>query len=443
MIPFEGALLFWIPVSCLLMMDRDSARGFSLALILGLMLLPSGAKIELPGVPDLSRDTVVIIGVFIGTVIFHPEVFDRFKFGLPDLLLLAVLQATFVTSYFNDFGVYDGISQSIGILIEFILPIFLARLHLGTMKSIRTFLLVLVGASVFYAPFALVEFRMSPQIHIKTYGYFQHVFQQHYRGGFWRPIVFFSHALALGRFFAFTAFLAMLPMRKDLVTMLGKVGHFVFLAPLCGLVLSQSFGPYLLFCLLCSGYFVIRANTLVAYAIPILALCWLLAVIAGFRPGYGSTSSIAQLNEDRAGSLQYRLDALQEYRSMILYRPWLGHGNWDKGRISGRATDSQGMIQLLTGGLVGAAFYYAWWLCLLHTALQVVRWSRGTVFNQRAAAIAILASLCIAVTSIDAALDLHVLVLLSALYPIYGWLRSSPRPEGVSGYVRAGAQTAH
>ena len=57
---------------------------------------------------------------------------------------------------------------------------------------------------------------MSPQIHRTLYGYFQHVFVQFERGGYWRPVVCFNHALDLGRFFAFAAFLAALPMRKEL-----------------------------------------------------------------------------------------------------------------------------------------------------------------------------------------------------------------------------------
>lgn len=427
MIPHQAALLLWVPISALLMMDRNNARGFSLAFILGLLILPSKYGIELPGLPDIAKENVASIGVLIGTVLFHPRLFDRFRLGVADFVLFGSMGLAFITSYVNDFGSYDGAAQSFAFFLNFFLPILLARIHLGTPRSLRTFLLALVAAGVFYMPFALWEFRMSPQIHQTLYGYFQHVFQQHYRGGFWRPIVCFSHALELGRFFAFTAFLALLPMRKDLVRYLGKWGNFVFLPPLFGLALSQSYGPYLLFVLLCGGYFAVARQAWLGYLVPALALLWLFFVFMGYEIGYGAAEEFSAVNPDRAQSFGYRLFALREYRSVILNRPWFGHGGWGHGRIEGRATDAEALIHLLGRGFFGAAAIYVWWGIALHGAYRVMRRTRNVIFGKRARAVAVLASLSLTISVIDAALDQHVMLTAAGLLAIDGWLRTKPR----------------
>lgn len=422
MIPFEAALIGWIIVSFLLMMMRDSALAFSLAYIGGMIVLPAGGYIDLPSMPDLDKDNVTGIGVLLGTIVFRPEFFDRYKFSIADLLLVALMLLHLLTSVVNGFGVYDGVSQMGTITSTMVLPLFLARLHLGSLQGIKTFLFTLVVGACVMVPFAALEFRLSPQFHTWTYGYFQHVFAQHYRGGFWRPILFFSHALALGRFFAFTAFLAFLPMRRDLMQHFGPLGKYLFLVPLFGLLLSQSYGPYLFFVLLCAGYWVLRRAPLFVLLVPVLAFAWLALNMSGAGAGFDVVRHVQEFNPDRADSLQYRLDALDEYRSVILNRPLYGHGGWGHGRISGRATDSQALISLLSRGFLGTIVYFGWWFSALAVAFLVFKRTQGTLFGQRAAAITVLLALAIAITVIDAALEQHVLLLAAALFPVNHWL---------------------
>ena len=426
MIPYQAALLGWMFVAAVLMLDQNRARGFSLAVLLGMMLLPEAKEIELPGVPDLDKTNVIFIGILIGTILFHPRSFDRFTLIAADFCFLGVLCAAFLSAYLTDYSLTYCISRTFTFFFGWVLPILLARIHIGTPNGLRTFLLWLIAAAAVYVPFALFEFRMSPQIHTNVYGYFQHVFQQHYRAGFWRPIVFFSHALALGRFFAFAAFLAFLPMRRDLAAMLGKAGNYVFLAPLLGLLLSMSFGPYLMFAFLCAAYFVFQRIPMLAFVVPLAALAWLLIFFIGLQPTQGFVEDIANVNPERAASLQYRLDALQEYKSVILNRPFFGYGGWGGGRIEGRATDSQMLISLIDRGLFGTIFYVGWWFYGLYAAVRATIVLRGRVAVRRAAAVTALASLAIAVITIDAAFDIHLMVILGAMTAIYTWLRTEP-----------------
>jgi len=425
-IPWEGALFAYIPIAALLMLDPNNARGFSLAILLGMLFLPAGARVELPGVPDLDKELAPLIGTFIGTVLFHPKIFDRYKFSLSDFMLLAVMACLFTTSLMNGFGIYDGISFANDFFLVFVLAVFLGRIHLGTPASIRTFLLLFVAASVLYAPLAAIEFRLSPQFHTTVYGYFQHVFQQHARGGFWRPILFFSHALTLARFFAFASFLALFPLREDLRRYVGRAGNYLFIPPLLALLLSQSAGPYMLFVLLCAGYFAVRKKAWLIYILPVAAFIWLLFVFLGMRPGYGIVDTISGFNPDRAGSLQYRLDAHEEYRSVILNQAWFGHGNWGHGRIEGRATDSQALISLLGRGFLGSTFYFGWWFCALFLVMRVMLMTQGTIMCKRANAIGVLCALSLSVTVIDAGIDQSLTLLVAGLITIYQWLATKP-----------------
>lgn len=435
MIPYQVALVAYVVVAALLMLDRNRARGLSLAFLGSLLFMPAQLKLDLPAVPNLEKDNVWIVGALIGTVLFHPATISQFRFRASDFLLLAVLPCTLVTSVINGFGVYDGISRSTEFLLNVGMVAFLVRLHIDSPVALRTFLLFLVGGAVIYAPLAAFEFRMSPQLHNWTYGYFQHVFIQHMRGNLFRPIVFMPHALALGRFFAFTAFLALLPMRKDLEQRFGVLGRHAYLAPLLGLILCISYGPYLLFGLLCAGWYILPRARWLALVLPAAALIWLVLVLFGMHPGYGIVDLVAQINPARAQSLDYRLIALQEYRDIIVNRIWFGHGGWGHGRISGRATDAQALVGLLERGVLGFGFYYAWWAAGLWTSLHLLGRTAGSVFHGRILAIALLGSLSLAVVVIDAGFDPQFMVLTAAVLSLGAYvpkdLRQVHRPAAL------------
>jgi hypothetical protein len=442
MIPYKAALTAWIFVSILLMADRNNARGFSLAFVVGLMILPEKYGLDLPGLPSLEKFHVACLGVLIGTIIFHPKVFDNLKLVPSDLLLVGSMQIMFASAMVNDQGYFSGASRAFQFGLEFALPVFLARLHIGTPRGMRTFLLTMVLGAVLYAPFAAWEFRMSPQIHTKIYGYFQHMFSQFRRGSFWRPVLFFPHALDLGRFFAFTAFLAVLPMRRDLIDLFGRRGKFLFLLPLLGLLVSQSWGPYMMFCLLCMGYFFIQKHTVIAYLLPIIAFTWLAMLFAGMQPGFSFVEDISNVNADRAQSLAYRLRALDYYRPVMAEQPLLGYGGFGNGRIEGIATDSQALMNIIQSGFFGAAVFYAWWVVGMHYAFRVMRKVPNTILAKRAAGAGMMASLALSINVIDQALNNFLLLILGGFVGIYLWLNTNQENGSANALVNGMSEQA-
>jgi len=215
-------------------------------------------------------------------------------------------------------------------------------------------------------------------------------------------------------------------MRRDLVQWLGPVGRLVFVAPLGGLVLSMSWGPMLLFLLLCAGYFVVERMPRLSLALPATALTLILIHFAGTPIFVIAQNAIAQVAPDRAASLQYRVDALDEYSSVILARPCFGFGTQGDGRIQGRATDSQALISLLRAGFIGTFFYFGWYVLALWSAIGVAERTRGTVFFRRALGACLVGGLGLAVTVIDAGLDLWMILTLAPMVSLYAWLKDQP-----------------
>jgi hypothetical protein len=206
-----------------------------------------------------------------------------------------------------------------------------------------------------------------------------------------------------------------------------SVGNFVFLAPLTGLAVSMSYSPYLLFVLLCGSYFVVRHFNWAAYVPPIAAFFWLFLVFAGARPLYGLPGHVGKINPARAASLEYRIEALEEYRGNILMRPYLGHAGWSRGRIEDRATDSTALVHSLEFGLIGMGLLFGWWMWAVHIGLRLVRGVQHTGFGPIALGVAVVTPLCVAVSVVDAAFDLHVLVAAASRVGVDSLLRARHR----------------
>ncbi len=415
MIPFELALVGWLVFGTLLMIQRDNAKALTLNYVLANMILPSAVEIDVPILPALNKTSVVIASGFIGTIIFHPQVFNRLRLRWFDLLVPLVFCCTIMTSVRNGFGLYDGLSNMLDDLVYTAFGYALMRMHISSPRALRSMLTTTVWCSVAYVPFALWEFRMSPQIHSTLYGYFQHVFAQHYRNGLWRPVVCFSHALALGRFFALCAFLALFPLRKHLARQM-PFGQWAFLAPLLGVVISMSFSPMLLFAgysgmyILCTRMKAVWIN----WAFPIVAYVFIAMIFLGSNPLSWTVDLFASISVERAESLQYRIDALEEYRENIVQKPIFGWGGWGSGRITGRATDSAILIRSLSKGIFGACLMYAFYFFHIAVAQDLARRTRGTPIGPECLAMAVVIPLAISLNSIDQGMGPQVGFMMAA-----------------------------
>src|SRR5262245_43015773 len=189
------ALLAWPVVVLILYAKLPVGRATLWAILGGYLLLPVGygAVIKFPGVPPFDKSSLPNLAALIGCTLIAGRSFRLTNgFGLPEVLLLGLLLGPFVTSELNGdtivigetvlpgVGHYEAVSVTVAQFL-FIIPFFLGRKYLVEAQDHADILRMLAVAGLAYSLLALLEVRMSPQLHVWIYGYFPHFFDQQIR----------------------------------------------------------------------------------------------------------------------------------------------------------------------------------------------------------------------------------------------------------------------
>ena len=204
--------------------------------------------------------------------------------------------------------------------------------------------------------------------------------------------------------------------------MFGRYGKFIFLFPLAGLIVSQSVSPYILFVLLCAGYFALKKHSWALYAFPLIGVLWVGMVLANMQPGFSFASDLSTVNANRAQSFGYRLQAFQDHVPVIWEKPILGFGGFGRGRIENVAVDSQVLSMLLARGILGALTFYVWWMYALFAALSIHKVVPNSILSKRARGIAVMISWGMLISAVDKALSPWLLLLAGGVVGTYMWL---------------------
>lgn len=369
---FTGyVLLAWIPLSALLFAVMVPVRACTLSFIIGWLALPM-AGLSLPGIPDVDKVSATSLGVVLGTLLFRTNQFRDYKLGWGEVFVVFFGASVFFTSISNDLGPYDGLAGMVDKLLWYGVPYVFGRAFIRTREEFREACQLAVAAAAIYGLLALWEWKMSPQFHNVLYGFFQHSWRLGMRWGFYRPVVCFPVNLALGAFFCWTSLLAVsMYLSGQLRPIWGIPVKCWVAAPLIGLATSMSFGPWGLF-LVGFGLVYMWQRTrrrVFVWIMPLFALVWMSARYAEVSDGRWMTDMIAELSQERAASLQYRISAETMFieKSKAPGHEWFGWGGWGRGRIkdeTGRdivAIDGLWLIMLSTFGLSGLVLFYLWW----------------------------------------------------------------------------------
>ncbi|WP_157058837.1 hypothetical protein [Loktanella sp. 5RATIMAR09] len=347
------------------------------------LFLPEAFAINLPGLPDLDKTFAITGGLIVGLLFFAvrgrkaPDVpalkTEGFRFRFVLYVLLAVLiGGVFVTIRNNGewlvFGPtvlpalrpWDAIGR-IAELIIIALPFFVARKYLATPDMHRALLKVFALSGLIYTLFMLVEFRLSPQLHNWVYGFHQHSFLQHIRDGY-RPMVFLQHGLWVG-FFIFMAVMAAAALWKaeKETKWLWALGWLLVI-----LMVSKNLGAFVIGLMCLAVFFALRRKMQIWFVI-----CVSLATLsfpalrqAHLVPIDSILSAAASISEDRAGSLEYRLDQEDQLLARAYEKPLFGWGTWGRDRIYNEfgsdisVTDGLWIIVLGGWGWVGYAGFF-------------------------------------------------------------------------------------
>ncbi|MBN2309435.1 MAG: hypothetical protein JXR94_10720, partial [Candidatus Hydrogenedentes bacterium] len=92
------------------------------------------------------------------------------------------------------------------------------------------------------------------------------------------------------------------------------------------------------------------------------------------------------------------------------------------------------LVRSLRFGLIGAGLNFGWWLWVTYIGERLARRMRGTGFGRVALGIAVVTPICIAISVIDAALDLHIILTATSLLAMDTVFRAEQRrvrPVGV------------
>ncbi len=243
-------------------------------------------------------------------------------------------------------------------LIPFTVGLAIARNREWLLDALKSWL-VMAGV---YGLLVMFEARLSPQLHTKLYGFFQHDWIQMVRDGGFRPIVFMNHALEVALYMSMSTLIAVIALRRGKVikAAVPVVLYFVF----CTLVCKSS-GSIGMMMLGMGLIFFTKASMQVRFA---RVLAWLIFLVPVIRAsGYFPTDQIITwatnlTNADRAASLAYRFRNDDALVLQTMKRPIFGWGGAARGFVSDEDGKSRTVVDgfwIIAFNERGFAGYYA------------------------------------------------------------------------------------
>jgi hypothetical protein len=364
-------LLVW-PVIALVLYQRLSPMKALIWAILGAyMLLPPVAKFDLPAVPDFDKFSIANLCAMAFTLVVLKARFGVLPQNWIGKGLVALFVLTpFATSITNPdpipiltgdvpaLRMYDSVAFISSQLIALI-PFFLARRFLGTPEGMRTLIGAMVLAGLIYSVPMVLESRLSPQINIWVYGFFQHDFSQTIRGNGYRPMVFMPHGLWVA-FFALMAAVSALVMLRQSTADDRHWRLFIWLYLMAVLVLCRSAGP-MVYALGLTPLIVVaprRIQVLVGAVLAVLVITYPLLRGAHLIPVYDIVDFAEKLSPERADSLRYRTDNEEALLARALEKPWFGWGGYGRNLILDPYTGR--ILTVPDGGWIIVLGAYGW-----------------------------------------------------------------------------------
>ena len=377
-------LMIW-PLVCVVLFRRLAPeRAMIWAILGGYLVLPPVAEFDLPLIPEMDKYSIANISAFvIAMVVLRKKIPLWPQAGiarvLSALFVLSVIPTvmtngdpilfrvipnsesiSFIVGQLPGLGLRDLLSVLAGQIIV-LLPFFIARQYLATSSGMRELVLAFAIGGLAYSIPALIEIRLSPQINIWVYGFFQHSFTQMMRGGGFRPIVFLPHALWLA-FFIVMALLsaAALARNSDGATRtrwLIATGYLAVILELSKSLASLAYGlAFTPAILLFSRKMLIRLSVLLA----LTAVSYPMLRNAEIIPLDAILEQAMAIDPDREQSLGYRFDNENLLLERADEKPWFGWGGWGRNLVRDLETgeietipDGRWIIVFGTFGWVG------------------------------------------------------------------------------------------
>jgi len=408
-------LVIWPIIAIVLFSRLGLVKGLIMSAYIGYLSLPENFAVPIPGFLDYDKTGAISLGILLGiwvagraarqsVNIANSTVDSRFLqimvMGCVTLLLLGVV-VTWMTNrepliyavqFIPAIRLYDVVSLA-GKLALLLTPFFLARRYLATAGHHRSLLIAALSTGLFYSVLALWEIRMSPQLHIMLYGYFQHDFGQHVRNGF-RPVVFLDHALSLA-FFLVTALLAAIALARQTSGKERTIYLWAALWLYIVLILAKSFGAIFLGTVFGVMVLFLNARLLIRIS-AVVALVFLVfpaARQANIVPIDTFIAVSNSINADRVGSFEFRLRQEDAILARALEKPVAGWGPWARWRVRderGRDSTTADGLWIIVLGERGWIGYIGFFGLLVLPVVMLTRTGRRREVNIETAGLSVI-----------------------------------------------------
>ncbi|MCF8484202.1 MAG: hypothetical protein K9G71_03250 [Rhodobacteraceae bacterium] len=364
-------LYLWPVVAWALYTRLDPARALVWTILGGYMVLPPLTAIDLPMVPDFDKYSIPNLAAAAAVVFLLKERFSLWPSSLlARMLIMLYVLSPFATVLSNGdrmffehaslpaMRIYDSLAAVAGQFIV-LLPFFMARKYLATPKAQRAVLVGLVTAGVIYSLPMAWEARMSPQINLMIYGFFQHDFSQAVRFGGYRPFVFMPHALWVA-FFALMCLLASITLFRIGPAAVRHKQFLVMLYLIFVVLICRSAGVWV-YALLIGPLILIAPRRLqLTIAAVMAAVVITYPLLRGLHlvPVDDILAFATKMNEERGLSLAFRITNEDLLLAHAAERPWFGWGGYGRSLLHDPIS---GQISVIAdGGWVITLGVYGW-----------------------------------------------------------------------------------
>jgi hypothetical protein len=354
-------LAVWPLVTVFLFKRLPPGRAVIATLLVGFLFLPEPpAGFDFPLIPPLEKHTIPALSAMIMWIVLYSQdmrLLPRSTFAI--VLLFLFVFSPVVTTFLNMTPVYWGEyfiqamtpKDALGIVIQQILlviPFLLARRFLYRAEDQQDLLYAFMIGGLVYSIPMLIEIRLSPQLNLWIYGYYQHEFAQTMRFGGFRPMVFLYH----GIWAAFYLLMALLSAYALWRTKQAKSNWKLLLAALYltgVLVLSKSLGAWLYAAVLIPTFVLIGARWQMRLAVLIASFALAYPALKGINvlPQDRLLDFAALIDTERAASLEFRFGNENRLLDRAREKPLFGWGNYDRNQIVDRVT---GEVETITDG---------------------------------------------------------------------------------------------
>ncbi len=305
-------------------MDKVSIPNLS---VLAILVFGTAHKVRLFPENRIARLLVVALVVCaVPTVLTNrePIIFEVLRDADPILFLIDALPGQSL----RDIGSVL-IAQALTIA-----PFLVARQFLASEDGLREILMALMIAALAYSIPSLIEIRLSPQMNVWVYGFFQHSFEQTIRAGGYRPIVFLPHGLWLALFVctglvAAAALLRVTP-RLARWKMVVLTAYLLVFLILCKSAAAIAYGFVLLPVVL---FLPRRWQIGLAALFAIVAVSYPMLRNVGAVPTQAIVAQVQEFNPARAQSLEYRFDNETQLLARAAEKPLFGWSGWGRSLI--------------------------------------------------------------------------------------------------------------